>query len=449
MYVADKSSVSGRDICERAVYSERIIIAQTTRNEDDVRLKNESHKEILNRWPDGWPRVSPAPVAPSHEEFLESFNETSEIIKMELQKQSEERSNSYFKLMFVLENAKSDLSSYDHKTNARGCATIYGLALKNQEDVPDKLIPTIVQNLDNRETPCLFPLQLQSMPMSICTLQFEARFFAEQTLVFLGARALPALRQALSSNDTQIREKVKEIISVIEKSETQVFDKTVPEVADKTTQAPVATQSSDLANNNDKSVMPKTISGLLAEVAFSKGEEGLRSLLAASNININEKDDNGVTALMYAASNADAKTVDILLSAGANIEAKDAVWQTALFYAASNGNIETSKILIEKGLDVNSRDIGLETPLIKAAFEGHVDAVKFLMSLGAKVNDTNINMQTALMVAAYNGRVETVRVLLSLGADKDMKDNGGLTALDFAREANRKEIVELLSTTIK
>ncbi len=446
MYVADKNggSGSGDDIYCSAIYPERVVTAQNY------------------RYPPGWqnnnmrlPRQMDY-TRPVHNDFetltnprevhSNPFLEYKWIFDESIDKEYQERVCKQF-----YPEAISELRSGDKKICADACSKLDIITSFFPEMVQKEIIPLIINNLSNTEAGNRYLFNPIFLPIDFHKI-FDIRpacLVAQDILVRLGSFALPALKQALLSSDAQIREKARAIISEIEKKEVPISEKTVPQDADKTTQAPVDPQSSDLVSNNDKSVMPKTTSGLLAEIAFSKGAEGLRSLLAASNININEKDDNGVTALMYAASNADAKTVDILLSAGANIEAKDANWQTALFYATSNGNIETAKTLIEKGLDVNSRNIGLETPLIKAAFEGHVETVKFLISLGAKINDTNIDMQTALMAAAYNGRVETVRALLSLGADRDMKDNKGLTALDFAREANRREVVELLSTAIK
>lgn len=60
-------------------------------------------------------------------------------------------------------------------------------------------------------------------------------------------------------------------------------------------------------------------------------------MLLNAGVIANDVDDDGVTALMYAAeANGNAETIHLLLAAGININAKNLEGKTALSYARRN-----------------------------------------------------------------------------------------------------------------
>lgn len=94
---------------------------------------------------------------------------------------------------------------------------------------------------------------------------------------------------------------------------------------------------------------------------------------------------NGSPAIILAinATGTDApKIVEILINYGADVNAKDDQGRTALDWAASVGWMSIAKTLLEKGAAVNSiNGLGM-TPLQGAQMQGHSEIVQLLKSCG-------------------------------------------------------------------
>ena len=68
--------------------------------------------------------------------------------------------------------------------------------------------------------------------------------------------------------------------------------------------------------------------------ASAKGNEGVVELLAKYNSHINDKDDEGSTALILGAKSLDLKIVKSLVNAGSDINAQDKLGITALMWSS-------------------------------------------------------------------------------------------------------------------
>lgn len=73
-----------------------------------------------------------------------------------------------------------------------------------------------------------------------------------------------------------------------------------------------------------------------------------------------------------------------LINKGADINAKDNDGKTALIYAADKGHTEIATLLIDKGANVNAKSNGGKTALMLARAIGHEDIVQLLKAHGAK-----------------------------------------------------------------
>jgi ankyrin repeat protein len=83
----------------------------------------------------------------------------------------------------------------------------------------------------------------------------------------------------------------------------------------------------------------------------------LVELLIAKGAAVNHQDDDGRTALMYAAENGDTQAVNALLRNGAAVNIADKEGETALMKAAASScNEETVRALLSAGADLTARD---------------------------------------------------------------------------------------------
>ena len=164
--------------------------------------------------------------------------------------------------------------------------------------------------------------------------------------------------------------------------------------------------------------------------------------LILQGADVNQKDNDGSTALMNASYYGHKEMVGILLEGGADVNQKDKYGQTELMRASYCGHKEVVGILLEGGADVNQKDNDGETALIWAAEKGYKDVVEVLLEGGADVNQKDDDGWTALIWAANEGYKEVVEVLLEGGADVHQKDNDGETALMKATDKETKKLIK-------
>ena len=150
----------------------------------------------------------------------------------------------------------------------------------------------------------------------------------------------------------------------------------------------------------------------------------------------------GATALMLAARDSDAPTVNILLEAGADPNAQADSGVGALAMAAQRGRTDNVVVLLGAGANPGLRTTDGRTPLMLAARAGAEQAVALLIEAGAEVDATDADGATALMHAAGGQHLDAVIVLLGSGADVAAVDARGRAALD--RAGDRGPIADVL-----
>lgn len=121
-------------------------------------------------------------------------------------------------------------------------------------------------------------------------------------------------------------------------------------------------------------------------VLLSEGVADAEGILPGqSAVDIESKDNEGLTPLARAAFNGDVTNVRRLLNLGAAINAKAAGGETALHKAAHCGYMEILEILLAAGAGVNAICDAEYTPLYEAATGQRPDIVQKLLVVGAEI----------------------------------------------------------------
>jgi ankyrin repeat protein len=182
----------------------------------------------------------------------------------------------------------------------------------------------------------------------------------------------------------------------------------------------------------------------LVTAVQNQDHDAVQTLLK-QHVDVNQAQEDGATALAWAAHWDDLSTAEFLIRAGANVNAANDLGVTPLSLAATNGNPDMTEKLLKAGANPNAALSTGETVLMTAARTGNVQVIKALLARGAKVNLKEAkHAQTALMWAAAQKHPEAVRVLLQGGAEVDARSSSGFTALLFAAREGDLESARLL-----
>ena len=128
-----------------------------------------------------------------------------------------------------------------------------------------------------------------------------------------------------------------------------------------------------------------------------------------------------------------------------DVDAREPDGSTALLWATYKVDHELVRALLKKGAKANvSNDFG-SSPLIEAVKLGDVDLTRMLLGAHADANSPNPDGQTALMLASSLGSQKVAELLIAQGANVNAVESfRGQTALMWAAAENHPEVVELL-----
>ncbi|XP_060756112.1 ankyrin repeat and SAM domain-containing protein 6-like [Neoarius graeffei] len=178
-------------------------------------------------------------------------------------------------------------------------------------------------------------------------------------------------------------------------------------------------------------------------------------------------DEEGNTALHFAAASGHEHLVRFLLRKGASVDSRNNYGWTPLMQAARFGHLNVSHILLENGAEINGRNRMGASVLTMAARGGHTHVAKLLLEHGAFVDDfdhlsaaeRNVNGNnsnhgdngknfldiTSLLVSAQQGHEAMVRLLLEWGADVNFSQKTtGWSALMLATLSGKASIAQQL-----
>ena len=182
---------------------------------------------------------------------------------------------------------------------------------------------------------------------------------------------------------------------------------------------------------------------LLMRAAKTGNEWQLKRLLE-SGADVNLKDNDGWTALMYAVRyNENLECTELLIEAGASIKDKNNYGSSALILAACYNN--NPNVLTQLLKPYKSSDIEILKALVFMLSEQSISEaslisrVKTFVDMDVPLNSL-IEGKTPLMYAAqYGNSNKILKVLMENGASATIRSTEGKTAFDYA-EKNQKII---------
>ncbi len=179
--------------------------------------------------------------------------------------------------------------------------------------------------------------------------------------------------------------------------------------------------------------------------ALKEGDKETAGALLKDHVDVNATQEDGTTALSWAAYGDDLEMVELLIRAGADVNAANDYGVTALSLACTNRNAAMIEKLLQAGADPNASLRTGGTPLMTCARTGTVDGVKSLLSFGADVNAKETQRgQTTLMMAAAGKQPKVALVLIESGAEIHARSKGGFTALQFASQQGDVDSARML-----
>jgi len=162
----------------------------------------------------------------------------------------------------------------------------------------------------------------------------------------------------------------------------------------------------------------------LADAVMRRDTAAIRAMMQR-HADVNVPQNDGTTALMWAARYDDVDVADLLIRAGAKVSVSNRDGATALQLAAINGSTSMLEKLIKAGADPNAPLSATgDTALMLAARTGKTGALNVLIESGANVNaKESWGGTTALMWAVSERHADAAKVLIDHGADVHARSN--------------------------
>ncbi|KAK7217222.1 hypothetical protein V2G26_005225 [Clonostachys chloroleuca] len=152
---------------------------------------------------------------------------------------------------------------------------------------------------------------------------------------------------------------------------------------------------------------------------FNDHVDCVRLLLRRSDINIDQRDDHGNTALCYAARTCDPEVVAALLAEGASVSVRNIAGDSPLHFLGDNCTNherikQTLQLLLASGkTNIDVADDAGASPLMQAIISNRVASLWCLVEAGASMQLLNKSGSNVLHMAAWSN-LDVMQYLLSL-----------------------------------
>jgi ankyrin repeat protein len=156
----------------------------------------------------------------------------------------------------------------------------------------------------------------------------------------------------------------------------------------------------------------------------------------------NSLDSKGQLGIVLALQDGGLNAADALMSSPAfKVDTHNSDGETALMIAALKGRLDICKRLLAMGATVQQPGW---SPLHYAASGPDPEVVALILSKGAPIDALSPNGSTPLMMAAQYGSIDGAILLLTRGADPTLRNAAGWTAADFAQQADRDRLAQMI-----
>ncbi|KAK2993182.1 hypothetical protein RJ640_030806 [Escallonia rubra] len=183
--------------------------------------------------------------------------------------------------------------------------------------------------------------------------------------------------------------------------------------------------------------------------------ETLKKLMEQPEIDLDEQDKDGFSAVMVAAAAGHVEAFQLLVYAGADVNLHTKYRETAVSLSEASLNSDAfGKVLLEYARTKGNHCSGGIYALHRAARRGDLDSVRLYLNGGYDVNFPDRDGYTPLMLAARDGHGSICELLISCGARCDIQTANQETALRLARkngsgnDAERVILDELARTLV-
>ena len=162
-------------------------------------------------------------------------------------------------------------------------------------------------------------------------------------------------------------------------------------------------------------------------------------------LNISKHDSDLSESILQVAQYSHVDDLKFLLNIGGNVNSRDENNQTPLIFAAFRGEWLALKVLLQYKADPNiSRYQDNVTPLYIVSQNGQHGCVYLLLKYGANPNVKKSSGFTPLIIASQLGHYKCVNVLLQHKANPNIRSQEGTTAIYMASQDGHSHCVDLL-----
>ena len=156
-----------------------------------------------------------------------------------------------------------------------------------------------------------------------------------------------------------------------------------------------------------------------------------------------------MTEFIKAVETNNIEEVKRMMQSGIDLNYRNNNGNTALMYAIMYNRVEIARMLIDSGVDVNIRDNRDNTALIWTILFDNIEISRMLINVGADINIPGDRGRSALIWAIQSENTKFAKLFINSGADLYIRDITGKTALDYISKIDdnriKKKYLRLIS----